>query len=281
MKSSSGNEASRFTHFAVVAMEDADDWPRIYPEGGRGRWSDCSSLPGRTAGRDCEAHVRKRLTGSPREQPAASVGPATLAQNIIESLKDLEAKAIKKSQKDVGLELWNRIFGNKTKEQRYVEAVADAVLEEETDLLQSLGEGARLLLGEDRVPAGAVVEIANHGALFYYKCFQLEKYLTIWFAQHGSLPPAAVLVINKNPIRCEERWIRAIQGFPNLNRVGFSLVYFPHSLHIDSVQEIVAKKDERLAEKDKMIAFLTFCLFLCFVYYIYGKLHAPAGSAEL
>lgn len=112
--------------------------------------------------------------------------------------------------------------------------------------------------------------------------FQLEKYLTICDAAN-CLPPAAVLVINKKPIWCSEEWLQAINKFPVLKNVSFSIVYFPHSLNIAQHQQRIAEKDEMIAEKDKRIAFLVFCIVLLVAYLLRIQLlpHASATRGEL
>jgi hypothetical protein len=213
------------------------------------------------------------------------------------SLRELEQEAAEASKKNVGWKLQERLFGT-TKESQagsnYRVAEADAVLEEEKDLVQSLGEGAELLHGSGSAPAHTVVEATNHGALFYHKCFQLEKYLTMRVAV-DCLPPAAVLVINKKPIRCSEEWLQAINKFPVLKDLPFSILYFPHSLNITQHQQRIAEKDqmiaEMIAEKHQMIAekdemtkritFLVFCLVLLVAYLLRIQLFtasAPRGE---
>ena len=289
-------------------MANENDWPTIYPRDGTARWSDSSdssSLPGRVAGEDYENCVRFRLTGSERKQDAARV-EAWLKEDQIMSLRELEQEAAEASKKNVGWKLQERLFGT-TKESQagsnYRVAEADAVLEEEKDLVQSLGEGAELLHGSGSAPAHTVVEATNHGALFYRKCFQLEKYLTMRTAV-DCLPPAAVLVINKKPMRCSEEWLQAINKFPVLKDLPFSILYFPHSLNITQHQqriaekdetiaekdetiaekdETIAEKDETIAEKDKRIAFLVFCIVLLVAYLLRIQLipHASATRGEL
>ena len=274
----------------------ANDWPTICPRDGTAKWSDNSSLPGLVVGEDYENCVRFRLTGSERKQDAARV-EAWLEEDQIMSLRELEQEAAEASKKNVGWKLQQRLFGT-TKESQagsnYRVAEADAVLEEEKDLVQSLGEGAELLHGSGSAPAHTVVEAANHGALFYRKCFQLEKYLTMRVAV-DCLPPAAVLVINKKPIRCSEEWLQAINKFPVLKDLPFSILYFPHSLNITQhqqriaekdqmVAEMIAEKHQMIAEKDEMtkrITFLVFCLVLLVAYLLRIQLFtasAPRGE---
>ena len=128
-------------------MANENDWPTICPRDGTALWSDSSdssSLPGRVAGEDYENCVRFRLTGSERKQDAARV-KAWLKEDQIMSLRELEQEAAEASKKNVGWKLQQRLFGT-TKESQagsnYRVAEADAVLEEEKDLVQSLGEGA-------------------------------------------------------------------------------------------------------------------------------------------
>ena len=269
-------------------MANENDWPTICPRDGTALWSDSSdssSLPGRVAGEDYENCVRFRLTGSERKQDAARV-KAWLKEDQIMSLRELEQEAAEASKKNVGRKLQQGLFGT-TKESQagsnYRVAEADAVLEEEKDLVQSLGEGAELLHGSGSAPAHTVVEATNHGALFYRKCFQLEKYLTMRAAV-DCLPPAAVLVINKKPIRCSEEWLQAINKFPVLKDLPFSILYFPHSLNITQHQQRIAEKDQMIAEKDEMtkrITFLVFCLVLLVAYLLRIQLFtasAPRGE---
>ena len=271
-------------------MANENDWPTICPRDGTAKWSDNSSLPGCVAGEDYENCIRFRLTGSERKQDAARV-EAWLEEDQIMSLRELEQEAAEASKKNVGWKLQERLFAT-TKESQagsnYRVAEADAVLEEEKDLVQSLGEGAELLHGSGSAPAHTVVEATNHGALFYHKCFQLEKYLTMRAAV-DCLPPAAVLVINLKPIRCSEEWLQAINKFPVLKDLPFSILYFPHSLNITQHQQRIAEKDqmiaEMIAEKDEMtkrITFLVFCLVLLVAYLLRIQLFtASATRGEL
>ena len=252
---------------------------------GTALWSDSSSLPGRVAGEDYEQCVRLRLTGSDRKQDAARV-EAELEKDQIKSLRELEQEAAEASKKNVGSQLQEPLFGTTKAGSNYRVAEADAVLEEEKDLVQSLGEGAELLHGSGSAPAGTVVEATNHDAFFYRKCFQLEKYLTMRAAV-DCLPPAAVLVINKKPVRCSEEWLQAIDKFPVLKDLPFSILYFPHSLNIaqhqQRIERLIAEKDEMIAERDEMIeqiAFIVFFLVLLVAYLrsvVYRKCN-PRGA---
>ena len=270
--------------------EPSDCWPIIKPRGGGGNWSDNSSIPGRKSGNDYEEWVREKLTGSKRKQDTART-TATLDDESVRVLETLELVANKVSKESVGKNLWDKLFqhkGTETKAKKEAHAEADIVLNQDTDLVQSLGEGAELLYGKQTVRAGAIVEVSVHGALFYMKCLQLERYLTIYKAQKATLPPAAVLVINKKPIECSSAWLHAITKFSKLNKVGFSLVYCPHSLHIQAVQskiqayqsEIQAYQSEIQAYK-KLAAALALCLTLIIVLVLAQRYAKSASSGEL
>ena len=194
------------------------------------------------------------------------------------------------SKNSVGETLWGRLFeqkGAETKKKakkKAHSAQADIVLDQDTDLVQSLGEGAELLYGQQTVRAGAIVEVSVHGALFYMKCLQLERYLTIYKAQTATFPPAAVLVINKKPIECSSEWLDAITKFSKLNEVGFSPVYCPHSLHIQAFQsKIQAYQSEIQAAYKKLAAALALalCLALILVLVLAQRYGKSASSGEL
>jgi hypothetical protein len=98
-------------------------------------------------------------------------------------------------------------------------------------------------------------------------------------------------------MRCSEEWLQAINKFPVLKDLPFSILYFPHSLNITQHQqriaekdetiagkdERIAEKDETIAEKDKRIAFLVFCIVLLVAYLLRIQLipHASATRGEL
>jgi hypothetical protein len=91
-------------------------------------------------------------------------------------------------------------------------------------------------------------------------------------------------MINKKPIRCSEEWLQAINKFPVLKDLPFSILYFPHSLNITQHQQRIAEKDQMIAEKDEMIkrrTFLVFCLVLLVAYLLRIQLFtasAPRGE---
>ncbi|CAJ1330625.1 unnamed protein product [Effrenium voratum] len=204
-------------------------------EGVRVCWVDEA---GRQSGDDYERYIRELLTGSRGDQADKRKAQAEL----------LKSKAIENARRNTGQELWKRLYGNNQGNDRQTGcASVDIVMEEDKDLLQCLGAGAEMLFGVATLPAGTVLEVTVHGASFYVRCFQLEKFLTICASQNSmAMPPAAALAVNRKPIECREEWMEAIKQFPKLlalaDQGNLRIAYCPHSVHHAEYRQAIAEK---------------------------------------
>ena len=158
-------------------MATAGEWQVVCPRGGGPMWGDKSSLPGRQSGDDYKRYIRELLTGSRGDQADKRKVQAELTETQREALNELKSKAIENNRRHTGQELWKRLYGNNQGNDRQTGcASVDIVMEEDKDLLQCLGAGAEMLFGVATLPAGTVLEVTVHGALFYVKCFSLKSF---------------------------------------------------------------------------------------------------------
>ncbi|CAE7575102.1 unnamed protein product [Symbiodinium sp. CCMP2592] len=252
-------------------------------------WSDWSSLPGRLSGNDYENHIRELLTGSCKDQGDKRMEQAKLSEALQRKLQNLKCEAVENAREHTGEALWKRLFGeNDFNDGQTGKASVEIVMAEDKDVLQCLGAGAEMLLGDAALPTGTVVEVTVQGPLFYVKCFQLEKYLTICALQTPpKVPPAALLVINRKPIECRDDWMNAVEKFPNLQTLAqqgnFRIAYCPHSVHhaqyrqkMVEKDEIIVEKDEIIAQKDAKVCLLSVLLLCLLAWQILQKLPAYA-----
>ncbi|CAJ1408840.1 unnamed protein product [Effrenium voratum] len=262
-------------------------WPKVRPRGG-GKWSDASSIPGRISANDYEKFVRERLSGSQLQQSEATI-TAHLSQDACEALNKLKRQSERASAESLG-GLWTKLYSSTTANDTPAEATAvtDVVVNAERDLLQSLGENSQLLFGNRVVPEGTVVECTVVAALFFMKCHQLERFLTLAAEAERSVP-AVAMVVNKLPIECAEEWVNAIQHYPFLKRKYaqgfFSLVYVPHTLNIRQVQQQVQQvRQEVQQEVQRGFRLRDFAIFLLIIYNILLQIQrwsSPLSSGEL
>ena len=261
--------------------------------------SDSSSLPGRVAGEDYENCVRFRLTGSERKQDAARV-KAWLKEDQIMSLRELEQEAAEASKKNVGRKLQQGLFGT-TKESQagsnYRVAEADAVLEEEKDLVQSLGEGCRVTALE--VEAPQLIQLWKPQTMVPFSTASASSLRNTWpcAQQWIACPQLQYSWSTRNQFGAARSGYRPSTSSLSWRICLSVFCIFPHSLNITQHQqriaekdetiaekdETIAEKDETIAEKDKRIAFLVFCIVLLVAYLLRIQLipHASATRGEL
>lgn len=248
-------------------------WPRVRTQGG-GAWSETSSIPGRIGGEAYEAYIREKLTGSYKKQDEAKV-TATISRQVCALLNQLQEQAEADCKQDLGNTLWHRIFKEERPHDKagQVAAEVDVVVQDDCNWESRVGGSALKLYGPEKVVAGTVVEVTVHGGLFYVKCFQLERFLTLYRSAHDQIPVAAAVVVNRKPIECGERWIQALKDYPNLRELAsrdcFHILYVPLSVahtqyatDMGQKDEVIAQKDEVIATKDGVIATLLILLIL-------------------